>query len=80
MNFWEIKMPDTSVVYAVRLPKKIKDGLPQVAERYNFLNSQELVRAVLGMIVTGQIELTLVQNVNAATASKPTSPKPTTYI
>jgi len=55
-------MPDTSVVYAIRLPKKVKDELPKAAERYNFLNSQELVRAVLGMIVTGQIELTLVQN------------------
>lgn len=69
-------MADASVVYAVRLPKKIKDGLPEVAERYNFLNSQELVRVILGMIVTGQIELTLVQN-NEATASKPTSPRPT---
>lgn len=69
-------MSDTNVVYAVRLPKKIKDGLPQAAERYNFLNSQELVRAVLGMIVAGQIELTLVQN-DETPASKPTSPRPT---
>lgn len=69
-------MSDTSVVYAVRLPKKIKDGLPKTAKHYGFLNSQELVRAVLGMIVTGQIELTLVQN-DAATTSKPTSPRPT---
>lgn len=64
-------MSNASVVYAVRLPKKVKDGLPKAAERYNFLNSQELVRAVLGMIVTGQIELTLVQN-DEATALKPT--------
>jgi hypothetical protein len=69
-------MSDTSAVYAVRLPKKIKDGLPQAAERYNFLNSQELVRAVLGMIVDGQIELTLVQN-DETTTSKPSSPRPT---
>jgi hypothetical protein len=69
-------MSDLSEVYAVRLPKEVKYGLPRAAKRYNFLNSQELVRAVLGMIVTGQIELTLVQNDKAPT-SKPTSPKPT---
>jgi chromosomal replication initiator protein len=44
------------------LPQKIKEALPEVAERYNLLNSQELIRIVLGMIATGQIELTLVQD------------------
>ncbi len=51
----------SSTVYAIRLPKHIKEQLPQVAKRYNFLNSQELVRAVLGMIVSGQVKLTLLQ-------------------
>jgi hypothetical protein len=71
-------MSDLSAVYAVRLPKKVKDELPKAAKHFGFLNSQELVRAVLGMIVTGQIELTLVQN-DEMTASKPTSLPPTAY-
>jgi hypothetical protein len=54
-------MSTQSVVYAVRLSREVKEQLPQAARRYNFLNSQELVRAVLGLIVTGQVELTLLE-------------------
>lgn len=37
-----------SAVYAVRVPEHIKTGLAEVARRHHLLNSQELVRLVLG--------------------------------
>lgn len=59
-------MSTQSVVYAVRLSKAVKDKLPEAARAYNFLNSQELVRAVLGLIVTGQVRLTLLEGESGA--------------
>lgn len=46
-----------SAVFAVRLPKHIKAGLAETARRHHLLNSQELVRLVLGQLVNGELML-----------------------
>lgn len=50
-----------SAVFAVRLPKHIKAGLAETARRHHLLNSQELVRLVLGQLVSGELTLVVKQ-------------------
>lgn len=52
---------DRLAVYPVRLPYHIKAALPEVAKKYG-MTAPELVRTIIGLIVAGQVELTLVQN------------------
>ncbi len=66
---------DRMAIYQFRLPHDIKAALPAVAKEYG-MTAPELVRTIIGLIVSGQIELTLVQN-DETTASKPPSPNPT---
>lgn len=66
---------DRMAIYHLRLPHDIKAALPAVAKKYG-MTAPELVRTIIGLIVSGQIELTLVQN-DETTASKPPSPMPT---
>jgi hypothetical protein len=47
-------------VYPVRLPHDIKAALPEAAKKHG-MTAPELVRTIIGLIVSGQVKLTLLQ-------------------